>query len=224
MKYALTCCLLGAALTYWGWSLGWWGVLLVWFAVSFFALAIGHAGLGPRVFCKRADGRIPLWSQALHLPFLLYGGMIRFLTVAISRENAVDQVSEGLLIGRRLRAREVPGGVVNYVDLTAEMEDPKEIRGRKGYVCFPILDGSVPSKEDLKMAVTNISNGLTYVHCAQGHGRTALFALAVLAAQGEIRSLADGMGRLKSVRPGIRLNSSQQKFIKAYIQQNDEFV
>ena len=222
MKYTLIYGLLGAALTYWGWSLGWWGLLLVWFALSFFALAAGHAGLGPRVFCKRADGKIPFWSKVLHLPFLIYAGIIRFVSVTVSNGNAADQVSERLIIGRRLRTMEVPGGIVNYVDLTAEMEDPQEIRERQGYVCFPILDGSVPSKEDLKKAIMNLADGVTYVHCAQGYGRTALFALALLAAQGQIRSVTQGLDCLKAVRPGIRLNSAQRHFIEAYIEENGE--
>jgi protein-tyrosine phosphatase len=222
MKYTLMCGLLGAVLICCGWSLGWWGVLPVWFALGFFALAAGHAGLGPRVFGKGADGKIPLWSKALHLPFLTYTGIVQFAAVVVRKENAWDRVSDRLLIGRRLAVTEVPADIVNYVDLTAEMEDVREIRERHGYVCFPILDGSVPSGDDLKKAIANLADGVTYVHCAQGHGRTALFALALLSARGEIRDVTQGLDLLKTVRPGVRLNSAQRKFIKAYLEENSE--
>ncbi|MFX1566597.1 MAG: hypothetical protein ACFFCH_11475 [Promethearchaeota archaeon] len=82
---------------------------------------------------------------------------------------------------------------------------------------LPILDGGIPKTQDLKDAISRVMIGRTYVHCAQGHGRTGLFTIALLFARGQIQSVEDGLELLKKVRPGVRLNSTQQQYIQEYI-------
>jgi protein-tyrosine phosphatase len=217
MKYALTFALLGALVCYWAVSLSGWWYLLVWIAISFFILSAGYAGLGAKIFCKRSDGTIPLWVKIIHFPFLLYLSVVWTFIRMLSRENPFDKVGDDLILGRRLFTSELPHGIVNYVDLTTEFEDPKEIRETTNYVCLPILDASVPSSQGLISALSRLRAGTTYVHCAQGHGRTALFALALLWTQGGFRSFEDGFFFLKKVRPGIGLNKAQEAFIKKFI-------
>lgn len=217
MKYAVTFALLGALVCYWAVSLGGWWHLLVWIAISFFILSAGYAGVGPKIFCKRPDGTIPLWVKIIHFPFLLYLSVVWYFIRILSRENPFDKVGDDLILGRRLFTSELPHGIVNYVDLTAEFEDPKEIREKTNYVSLPILDASVPSPQGLISALSRLRAGTTYVHCAQGHGRTALFALALLWTQESFRSFEDGFSFLKKVRPGIGLNKAQETFIKKFI-------
>ncbi len=50
----------------------------------------------------------------------------------------------------------------------------------------------------------------------QGHGRTGLFALAVLLSAGVTRSVEDDLRMLKAVRPGIRLSRDQHRCIQMY--------
>jgi len=71
-------------------------------------------GLGPRVFGKRPEGRIPVWSKIIHLPYLIYCEYVWRLTCLLSRENPTDIVSDNLIVGRRLRACDLPSGVSNY--------------------------------------------------------------------------------------------------------------
>lgn len=217
MKYSATFFILGGLVTYLALSLGGWWYLLCWFAFSCFALAVGYAGLDHRVFGKRFDGRIPLWSKTAHFPYMLYSAVLWHIVRLLSRENPTDSVSDNLILGRRLHPAEVPAGIANYVDLTAEMEDPAEIRASMHYVCLPILDAGIPSAEALESAVSQLVPGRTFVHCAQGHGRTGLFALALLARCQRISSLEEGMALVKSVRPGIVLNRRQERFIRDYI-------
>lgn len=198
-------------------SLGGWSYLLLWFAISFFTLSAGYAGVGPRVFCKQSDGTIPLWVKIIHFPFLLYSAFVWHITQVLSRENPFDKVEDDLIIGRRLRDRELPHGIVNYVDLTAEFEDPKEIRQSTNYVSVPILDAGVPRPDALHSAISRLSPGITFVHCAQGHGRTALFTLALLAKRGRIQSFDEGMALIKQARPGIGFNRMQDQFIRSYV-------
>src|SRR5205809_1011561 len=98
----------------------------------------------------------------------------------ISREPARNMVTQQLVVGRRLLAYEREDEFDNFVDLTAEFPEPFPIRSSPSYRSFPILDGSAPSPEALRVAVTSLRPGRTFIHCAQGHGRTGLFALAVL--------------------------------------------
>lgn len=64
----------------------------------------------------------------LHLPFLLYTWLVWQVIRILSHEHPTDRVTDDLLIGRRLTAREIPPGIDHYVDLTAEFEDPAIVR------------------------------------------------------------------------------------------------
>jgi protein-tyrosine phosphatase len=55
------------------------------------------------------------------------------------------------------------------------------------------------------------------VHCAQGHGRSGLFAIAFLAERNRIQSLDEGLALIKAARPGVGLNSTQVQFLRIYI-------
>ena len=83
-------------------------------------------------------------------------------------------------------------------------------------MAFPILDASAPSPEDLQAAVASLRPGKTFVHCAQGHGRTGLFAMAVLLATGEARTVEEALLRLTHIRPAIRLNGQQMDCVRAF--------
>ncbi|MEI6514129.1 MAG: hypothetical protein WCO51_12785, partial [bacterium] len=148
---------------------------------------------------------------------MLYSEMVWHLVRVLSRESPIDNVSEDLVLGRRLRASEVPTGFSNYVDLTAETEDPASILKSDAYVAFPILDAGVPDRHALEKTVSGLRPGRTFVHCAQGHGRTGLFALALLAAHGQIKSFEEGMQKLRAVRPRLGLNGGQESFMRQYI-------
>ncbi len=217
MKYTFIFIILGASVSYLGITLGHWWNVAHWFSFTCIALAFGYAGLGPIIFGKRRNGRIPVWSRIIHLPYMVYSEIVWNIARLLSRENAHDIVSDDLVLGRRLRSTELVEGLVNYVDLTAETEDPKRIRKLNGYICFPILDGSVPVVPDLVNLIASLPSGRTYVHCAQGHGRTGLFAIALLAKKGLVGSYEDGLAMIQQARPGIGLNRRQEAFVKKYI-------
>jgi protein-tyrosine phosphatase len=123
-------------------------------------------------------------------------------------------VLEQLVVGRRLLDSEIAEEFVNYVDLTSEFSELSKARKMAGYVCFPILDAGAPSPDSLKAAVKSLRPGKTYVHCAQGHGRTGLFALALLLTNGLAGTPEDGLRMLRHARPGINLNRQQRRCIE----------
>jgi protein-tyrosine phosphatase len=51
--------------------------------------------------------------------------------------------------------------------------------------------------------------GPVYVHCAQGHGRSATFAAAWLLAAGSAKDARDAVEKLRSKRPLVRLTVGQ---------------
>ena len=211
-RHVLT--LLGIVLVVFGLVERGWFLVMAWFGCDFLVLGIAHGRGLHRVFGKRADGTLPLWSWLVFLPLLIYTAVVWHLV--FSREPARNAVSDQLVIGRRLLSFEVEGQFDNFVDLTAEFSEPSSIRGASSYRSFPILDGAAPTPEALREVVTSLRPGRTFVHCAQGHGRTGLFALAVLLHSGVVRSVEDGLRMLTAVRPAIRLNRVQLRCIQVY--------
>jgi hypothetical protein len=216
MSYRHLLALLGAVLITLGMVERGWALLAVWVGCDFLALAIAH-GLGAhRVFGKRADGSLPLWSWLVFLPLLTYTSAVWRLRRVLEREPARSMVTERLVVGRRLLASELDGGFDNYVDLTAELAEPLAVRRFPAYRSFPILNDAAPTPEALRVAVRSLSPGRTFIHCAHGYGRSGLFSLAVLLSSGDARSVEDGLRMLKTARPGIRLNREQLKCIQLY--------
>ena len=104
-----------------------------------------------------------------------------------------------------------------------EKSEPREVTSRRDQETHRVLDAvvgdstgtvTVPLWDD---SIENIEEGATYIHCAQGHGRTGLFTLALLVERGHVRSFEDGYAFLKRVRPGIEMNASQVFFIRQFI-------
>jgi hypothetical protein len=157
-----------------------------------------------------------LWSWLLFFPLLIYTIAVWHLVRLFSREPAHSEVTEHLVVGRRLLAFELDAEFNNYVDLTAEFPEPSAIGQLATYRSFPILDGAAPAPEAMRAVVASLRPGRTFIHCAQGHGRTGLFALAVLLSSGVVHSVEDGMRMLSTVRPGIRLSREQHKCIQIY--------
>lgn len=193
-----------------------WLLLAAWLGCDFLVLGFAHGQGVHRIFGKRSDGTLPVWSWLAFLPLHLLTTAVWHFLRWISREPAYNSISDSLIIGRRLLPSELDQEFANYIDLTAEFTEPLDIRCMKAYQCFPILDGSAPSSTALRETVNRLRPGKTFVHCAQGHGRTGLFALAILLKSGNARTIEEGMQMLQSARPGISLNHTQWQCIEDF--------
>lgn len=216
MSHGMLLSVLGVVLVVLGIFKGGWFVIAAWLGCNFVVLGIAHGLRAHRVFGKRSDGTLPLWSRIVFLPFLLYTAAVWHIARLLSREPAQNVVADDIVIGRRLLPKEVAEDSANYIDLTAEFPEPSAIRRSAGYLCFPILDGSAPDPALLAKVVSRLSPGRTFIHCAQGHGRTALFTLALMLKRGTVQNLAQGFKTLKRVRPGINLTSAQRRCIDEF--------
>lgn len=199
-------------------SRGGWAWSLAWPAASFALVALAYAGAGPRVFGKRADGAVgPLHRLAL-LPFLLLVGAVWHASRLAARGPAWCEVAPGVLIGRRLLSGELPPGVGLVIDLTAEFAEPTAVRTAAAYRSLPTLDAGLSDPTAFRMLVEEASDfpGTIYIHCAQGHGRTGMFAAAVLLARGLAANPADAVAGIRRVRPGIRLKPAQLRALESF--------
>lgn len=217
--------LLGALLLGLGLVQGGWMLLAVWLGLNFLALAFAHLRGNPHLFGKRADGSLPLWSWVVFFPLLALTLLLWHLG-RLSTEAKWNKVNDQLFVGRRLLGAEVPDAFENYVDLTSEFSEPGIIRRGKGYRLFPILDASAPTAEALLAFVKSLGPGKTFIHCAQGHGRTGLVALAVLMVSGAAENVESGLQTLKAARPGINLSKKQLQCAEdcAIFVQNHELI
>ncbi|MBL8851238.1 MAG: dual specificity protein phosphatase family protein [Planctomycetaceae bacterium] len=190
--------------------------LLLWPSASFAWVAAGYFRFGPGVFGKSPRGVLSPVTHAVLLPYLLFSWMVWHLLRVVSRETAYNQLTDRLLIGRRLLSHELPAGIDHVIDLTCEFNEPHRLRERS-YRSFPILDGADVSAEELRCWAEEVAAlpGTVYIHCAQGHGRTGMFAAAVLMASGKAASPDEALRMVIEARPGVRLSSQQLQTLRA---------
>ena len=184
--------------------------LLLWPALSLALVAAAYGGLGPRVFGKR-DGRIP-WLRRLLLAPYLAGAHLSLRLQTRARPPFV-QIVPGLLMGRRLSAREAARLPVRAVlDLTAELTEAAPLR-RRTHLTLPVLDLTAPSAAQLEAGVRFIarhrSAGPVYVHCALGYGRAACLVAAYLMESGIANTPADALALVRAAQPRVHLNAGQ---------------
>jgi hypothetical protein len=196
---------------------GKWTWLLTWLGGDFLVLSIAYAINAPGVFGKRSDGTLPWWSQVVFFPYFALSATVWNLSRVVSREPTTNMVSKELEVGRRLTEEEPLPEFENCVDLTAEFQESAHVRSAPGYVSFPVLDAGIPDPSALKRLISDLKPGRTFVHCAQGHGRTGLVALTILLTSKAVDSIDEGMRILKTARPGISLNCAQRRFIGDYM-------
>ncbi|MEM7014512.1 MAG: tyrosine-protein phosphatase, partial [Verrucomicrobiota bacterium] len=187
-----------------------WRWLLLWPAISFGGVAIGYVHLGPAVFGKNKYGVISPIRQLLLAPYLIYLHLVWHSARLLKREPAWNQVTDRIYIGRRLLSHELPKDIEHVIDLTCEFAETTALRSRT-YHSFQILDAAAPSTEKLVdwINFTADLEGIIYIHCAEGHGRTGLFAALLLVRLGRFSKTADALAYIKTQRPLVGLNRQQ---------------
>lgn len=213
--------MLGAAwLAYGLWQQGWF-LIAAWLGVNFLVLGIAHGMRWHGAFGKRADGTLPQWSWLFYLPLHLLTCLLWRVAWMLTRAPATSEVTAQLIVGRRLLGSEFQRlserGIANIVDLTAEFQEPSLMRHHSAYRLLPILDGSAPDARSIDSFVQSLRPGLTFIHCAQGHGRTALIALAFMISSGVASNEVEALAMLKAIRPRVRLNRCQRACLREYL-------
>jgi hypothetical protein len=219
MKYALVFAAFSAYLVVLAVRLGGLGWLLLWPALSFLLIAGAYAGLGPGVCGKRPDGSMAWWAVLPLLHYLLLTWAVWHLQRLLSREAACNEVVPGLWVGRRPLPRELPPGTDLVVDLTAEFPEPRGVIVGRSYICLPTLDALASPVADMRELVRRIAAwpGTAYVHCAAGHGRSAVVAAAVLLARGLAAGPKEAQQLVRRARRGVNLNRPQRRLLERLV-------
>jgi hypothetical protein len=189
---------------------------LLWPALSFLLAAAAYAGLGPRLFAKRPSGRLGLFSFILFFPYLLLLYVIYLAHALLTSEPHSHRITPRYHLGRRISARHIPADVTCIVDLTCEFPELSRTIGQRRYVAFPTLDYRAPAPDVLAGAIEQLSQtpGVLYLHCAQGHGRSATLAAGLLIHEGLAQDIPSALQLLKQSRPRVRLNRHQRRALK----------
>lgn len=224
MKYGILLGILALGLLGMAVLKGGWFWFLLWPITNLMFLSVAYSRNSSGVFGKRPDGTLPVWSWIVFFPWLIFTLVVWHVTRIVSKEPARNIVTPKLVIGRRLLESEQHGTFDNYIDLTAEFREPPSVRRTSAYTSFPILDGAVPNAESLIKILASLKAGQTFVHCAQGHGRTGLFALVLLLADRTVLDVEQGLRLLQHARPMLKLNSRQREFVESFAQSHLKLV
>ena len=216
MNYGIIILIISTALFSAAVTTGGWNWLFLWPAFSFSLVGIAYLFRSPQFFGKTKSGTLSPINFLLLLPFLLFAWTVWRLIRIFRREPPVHQLTETIFVGRRLLDAEFPDDINHVVDLTCEFVEPASLRN-SDYHCFPILDHSIPGREEFERWIEEVSNfdGPVFIHCAEGHGRTGLFAAALLKAKGHSETAEEALAFIQEIRPLVRLNRGQFNFLRS---------
>lgn len=216
MKFGFLFMLLAIAIGVAGFRGGPWAWLLFYPAFSFGVVAAAYLFSAPGVFGKRFDGRRSRLGTLLVVPYVLYVSAVWHVVRWFSREPTTSVLNDDIVLSRRLLRHELPEGIASVVDLTCEFTEPKERWGLQSYLCYPMLDGTGSTADEIRELADEIIKmpKPVLIHCAQGHGRTGLVAAAVLIVSGEAQNAADAVAMIQAVRPGVELNKAQRMILE----------
>lgn len=190
---------------------------LAWAAVNFIGVALAYARQRSGVFGKRPDGTMAKLNVFVFLPFLALTWVMWHAIRLLSREPPANRLGRDLILARRLLDGEIPEDVAVVVDLTAEFHEPIAMRRARKYLNFRILDADAPPFDILVEFMNEIpSSGTILIHCAQGHGRTAMIAACLLLKLGDATTADAAIKRILSERPRARMNRRQRALVEAY--------
>ena len=152
-------------------------------------------------------------------------------------ENIHDQIIPNLYLGRRCNLSELPcissfmsakkqSAATSYmvVDLTAEFSESKGIvEHLSRYICLPVLDTRIPPLDEFISVAQQVAEfirherGVVYIHCANGHGRSAALVAAVLLLLGYSKTTSEVQSFLQTRRPSVKLHGIQRQLIEQFI-------
>ncbi|MBC8139129.1 MAG: dual specificity protein phosphatase family protein [Fibrella sp.] len=221
MKYAILLTLLGLsqiALTVLYHPGVYLSFLVVWSGIAWILAGIAYTINAAWIFGKRPDGEMNWLYVAAFSPFLLVTWLLWHIQRILSKEAVHNEIAPGIWLGRRCYKNELPPGVQTVVDLTSEFAEPHEIRRGRTYLCVPTLDAAAPSLTAFQSLLKSVSRSPepVYVHCAKGHGRSAMVVIAVLMAKGIAPSLAEAEQIVKQSRPAIGISPAQQHLLESW--------
>ena len=217
MKYAVLFSLAAAAAVFAALQRGgvWW--LMAYPAVSFACVAVAYAFDDPAVFGKRRDGTIAWTRRVVLAPYHFLLHATWHAARLVDRRPPVERLTPDLYLSRRPTAAELPPDVAGVLDLTCEFAEAEPVRTRGVYQSEPLLDGVTPESSRLRnvaAAASSMPRPLL-IHCAQGRGRTALVAAALLLRDGVAADVDEAIDRVREARPTVHFRGAYSNVLRA---------
>ncbi len=180
------------------------------------------AGAAP----ETALARLGPLTALLLVPYTTFGILVVLLNRLVSAEPMADRVAPRLWLGGTPlplgRRRVAALGVDAVLNLCIEFPDLARLApAGMAYCRVPLLDGAAPHPlqldEAVRWAEEHYRQGRTVlVHCAQGHGRSATVATALLVRLGLHADPETAREAIRGIRPGIRLGPGQRAVVARY--------
>jgi protein-tyrosine phosphatase len=198
-------------------------VLFAWIGVAFAIVAAAYASGKPQLLMKRQSGSQSLGAWLVLWPYLLLT-RFTFWLYRITRQRSVAyaEAFPGLWFSRRLTRSEAKQSGARWqsvLDLAAEF--PRAPVHADAYLSIPMLDGGVPSADQLNAATEWIERQLTQgpvvVHCALGHGRSGCVVLSWLLLHGHVSDVNSGTHRLRMLRAGFGMSQAQSARVTQFV-------
>lgn len=213
VKYAILFGLTGLAMFFSAALLPPWSWAMLYPAASFFAVAWCYLQHGRGDFGKQSHGGWTWRALLVYGPYFACTWLAWHALRFVVREACWHRVSEGIYVGRRPLGHELPTDARYVIDLTAEFYAAPWIRRDRRYLALPALDAYTPDAAAFAAALADAAASAEpiYIHCAQGRGRSAMFAAALFVAKGLASSIDDAEAMLRAVRPSVRLRPEQRR-------------
>ncbi len=188
-------------------------VALAWVSIAFGWVAISYALNG--TITNKKNGTIFLGTRIILAPYFLLLYSIWFLQGLLGSEETYHRlVPIEVYLGRY--TTDIPDDVTLLVDLTSEFETQT---GNFESISVPSLDAVGPGVDELDWVVNKIieNEGMTYLHCASGHGRSGLVAASLLIAERVVETGPEAIAYLKEIRRGVGLSRAQERTLEKWL-------
>ncbi len=204
-------------------------VTVLWTGLSSTLLALAYlakrAGAEPEAALDDAPALAAAAALAL-LPHTLLVLAVVLVERLVAGERTADEVAPRIWVGALPmpwdRSLFRTAGITDVLDMTTEFGPWSSLWvGGRGWRRIPVLDATCPGPDRLDQAVAwcravKDRGGTVLVHCAHGHGRSALVAAAAVLAGSPTSSPGEVETSLREARPWIRLSGAQRAALEAY--------
>ena len=190
-------------------------LLCYWCAVSCVLMSTAYFFQCPKLVMGKTSGTIfGAMIFILNLPFLAFYWLVWLLRHAFSSKPPVCRIGDTNVSVSQYPIFRVPLDQYDVIfDLTAEMPAIYRVRGK--YVAIPNLDGVPLSQWDVPLEIDR--NQRILVHCAQGRGRSAVYAAMLLKKLGYVSDADTACQWLKQSRPVVHLTKAQRRQLDCLI-------
>jgi diacylglycerol kinase family enzyme len=209
-------------------------VLCSWIALSLLLVGLAYLFNSPKVLGKRPNGVIPWYSRCLLGPFFLGAHLYNAFVKQRDEVPSIQRIDDYIFLGNRISPSDfsqLDQTEINAVlDVTAEFDatDWGCYNSEIEYLNIPILDQSVPTREQCQQAVAWIHNHVrqhksVFIHCALGRGRSVFILAAYFSLAGGSNP-AEVVERIQHTRGTVRLNSKQISMLQKYVEEGSLFL